>query len=220
MGVFLLEDEPLFYRYISEALHQEGIEVFGTSSGEEAYKEVSKNLYELYLLDVFVEGEITGIEVLQKIKEDAPDKPVIIMSSDSRMQTIREAYGSLCDDYMKKPFDAEELVLKVRRHLKRGGEKVVLAEGFVYDMDRGELLREEEPVPLTRMERRMIRLLVENRDRIVEYARIMELLWGTTDIAQNQGTLRTMLKRLRGKTADRLVETVSGVGLRIGTRKE
>jgi len=69
------------------------------------------------------------------------------------------------------------------------------------------------------MERKLIRLLVENRNRIVQYGRIMELLWGTTDIAQNQGTLRTMLKRLRSKTTDRLIETVSGVGLRIGSGK-
>ena len=114
MKIFLLEDDYSLNETIKEMLELNYHEIDSFYDGEVAYNNIAHN-YDLYILDINTPS-IDGIELLKLIKKSNSQTKVIMISANINIDKIKEAYNHACDDYLKKPFDVEELILKVEKY--------------------------------------------------------------------------------------------------------
>lgn len=117
MKIFLLEDDYSLNEAITEIIELESYIVDCFYDGEIAFNSIS-NEYDLYILDINIPN-INGLDILEKIKEININSKVIIISANINIELIKEAYLLGCDDYLKKPFDTEELILKINRYANK-----------------------------------------------------------------------------------------------------
>ena len=118
MGTILVvDDEKNLRRILRDALEAEGHLVHEAGSGSEALEQFGKSAFDLVLLDLIL-PDLNGLQVLRRLKRDAAEVPVIIMTAFSEVQSAVEAMKAQAADYLCKPFDLDELKLVVQRHLE------------------------------------------------------------------------------------------------------
>jgi len=117
MKVFLLEDDFSLNKIISLSLENKGLFVESCTNGYNAVTNIINNKYDLYILDINVIG-FDGHRVLEEIRKKDKEIPVIIISAKIDIDNIKKSYDLGCNDYIKKPFDFEELFLRIQYHLK------------------------------------------------------------------------------------------------------
>jgi DNA-binding response OmpR family regulator len=195
MKILLLEDDIPLNTAITKVLQLESHSVDSFHDGEKAY-EVITNPYDLYILDINVPN-IDGLEILRRVKENNTASKVIMISSDIDINTLAKAYGYECDDYLKKPFNIQEIRLKLRRLSRELKKSIDLHEEVEYDLEGRSVLIEDRPCSLTKKEKDLLHLLVVNRGRTVSYSQIQESVY--PDDVPTHSAIRSLVKRLRQK---------------------
>ena len=142
MKILLLEDNERLNNSIVKRLTLKGYKVDAFIDGNEAL-ECIYNGYDCFLLDVNVPS-IDGISILKEIRETYKTIPILIISSNIDLDTIKNAYGYGCNDYLKKPFYIDELELKIEILCQLDTELVILEQGFTYDIKKRELFNETQ----------------------------------------------------------------------------
>jgi two-component system phosphate regulon response regulator PhoB len=177
---------------------------------------------DLIILDVMM-PELTGIQLLRMIRADAllRDTPVLFLTAKGETESRLIGLEGGADDYMAKPFDARELVLRAQALLRRTKSVAVapdtrLAAGaIVLDLERHEVMAEGKPIDLTATEFKLLRALIERKGRVQSRDRLLEDVWNYSADLETR-TVDTHMRRLReklGKAGD-VIETVRGVGYR------
>ena len=165
---------------------------------------------------------IDGWKTLELVRA-VSDVPVIMLTAlDSEIERVRGLRGG-ADDYVGKPFGAEELAARIEAVLRRAGETTGVHEfyedGTVYiDFDAHEVRVREQPIALTPLEFRLLAALTENRGLVLSRDKLLELVWGTT-FAGTGDQVKLYVRYLRQKieldpTEPELIETVRGFGYR------
>ncbi len=216
MRILLLEDEYTLRISMVEFLEDLGFTVDDYASGDEALDALFERSYDLILLDVKVPG-INGFELLQTAREHGKELPAIFITSLTDVDAIAKGYKSGCCDYIKKPFDLIELQLRVEHALKSECLKtsrntIELPQGYVYDTKKFLLYRGDEEIALTRTEKRMLELLIQNRGNVVTPEQFQEFVWGE---AVDPANIRVQINKLRKKLSGGLISNVRGLGYRI-----
>jgi len=216
MRILLLEDEYTLRISMVEFLEDLGFTVDDYASGDEALDALFEKSYDLILLDVKVPG-FNGFELLQTAREHGKELPAIFITSLTDVDALAKGYKSGCCDYIKKPFDLVELQLRVEHALKSECLKtsrntIELPHGYVYDTKKFLLYREDEEIALTRTEKRMLELLIQNRGNVVTPEQFQEFVWGEPVDPAN---IRVQINKLRKKLSGGLIANVRGLGYRI-----
>lgn len=209
MKILLLEDDFALHKAIKQILQIQGHEIVSYYDGLEALEHLFDR-YDLYLLDVNVPN-IDGIEITQKIKSIDAHAKIIILSAYNDIQTIKSAYKNGCDDYLKKPFDLEELLIKVQK-IDNGIDTapMILTETLSYNMATKSLSFEGTVIELTKKEALLIHLLLSHINTHVPYSHIFDVLYPSEESDMN--ALRSLIKRLRKKLPDDLIKNVLDQG--------
>lgn len=208
MKIFLLEDDFKLNEAITQILYINKCHVDRFYNGDKAYDALDK-FYDLYLLDINVPN-INGLEILEKIHQFDPNAKVIIISADNSVETISNAYKKGCIDFIKKPFHIKELELKINRFKK---ELILnITPNITYDLQQKILFIDEVKVSLSKKERLFLSLLIDNRDNLTSYETLYHYLYDGTE-ARN--ALRTLIKRLRQKLGQDIIESYSGEGYQL-----
>lgn len=113
--ILLLEDDPLLSVTLVSLLESEGFSVTLASDGEEALSFSYEQSFDLYLLDINV-PLLNGIDFLTLLRESGDKTPAFFLSAMKDIKTISKAFESSCDDYIKKPFDFDELLVRIKAH--------------------------------------------------------------------------------------------------------
>ena len=130
MKIFLLEDDYSLNESIKEMLETENFIVDSFYEGDVAYENIIGD-YELYIFDINVPN-IDGLYLLEHIKNINPNSKVIMISANINIDQIKEAYLKGCDDYIKKPFDIEELLLKINKYTQKS-HIIILDENLYFN---------------------------------------------------------------------------------------
>ena len=117
MKIFLLEDDYGLNKIIENSLIQKNFTVQSCLDGYEAAKYIIDEKYDIYILDINVPG-FDGHKILDLLKNEKDSSPVIIISASSDIETIEKSYDLGCNDYLKKPFDFEELYIRIKYIIK------------------------------------------------------------------------------------------------------
>lgn len=207
MKLMLVEDEYLLNKTIKTYLVGRGFDVESFLDGLEAVEKIGSG-YDLFIIDIDI-PQINGIDILEHIRTLYPNIPVIMISATIDMAMITKAYTKGCSDYLKKPFDIKELELKIKAFTRSVESDVELAAGLYYKREAQQLVFHDEFVDLTSKEHALLRLLIDNRGRIVSHGQIESAVWGSdTDSVH----LRQLVNRLRKKLPVDVIENRIGEG--------
>lgn len=177
---------------------------------------------DLIILDMMM-PDLTGIQLLRMIRGDAllQDTPVMFLTAKGETEDRLKGLEGGADDYMAKPFDGRELVLRAQALLKRAKSAAArpdtrLAAGsVVIDLERHEVTAGGKSVELTATEFRLLRVLVERKGRVQTRDRLLADVWNYSPDLETR-TVDTHMRRLREKLgrAGEVIETIRGVGYR------
>jgi DNA-binding response OmpR family regulator len=209
MKIFLLEDDYSLNTAIKESLELENHNVESFYDGLQALDSLS-SLYDLYILDINT-PTLEGISLIESIKRISKKIKVIMISAIIDIDKIRESYNKGCDDYLKKPFDIEELLLKIKKYdLERSETNIELSKNIHYSLIDKKFYINNKNVHLTKNEQAFLHLLILNKNSIVTNSQIEDYVYegeSKTSVA-----IRSLVKRLRKKLSNNIIETVNQEG--------
>lgn len=213
--ILIVEDDDSIADFLGVTLRSNGFETHWASDGEKALDLFREVAPDAVLLDLNL-PKLEGGEVLRWIRQES-QVPVIVVSvrDDERDKVALLELGA--DDFVTKPFSARELVARIRTNLRH---KVVAEAGrtgvgeLSIDFHRAEVFRKGVKVILSRQEFEFLRLLHENRHRVLSRSFLVERVWGY-DFDGDERVVDTAVKRLRRKVGAGLIETVRGRGYRM-----
>lgn len=158
---------------------------------------------DLILLDIGL-PDITGFDVLERLRDGKIAVPVIILSGHEEVDAKIRALDLGAEDYVTKPFDPGELLARVRVAFRRSGDRTAMPNGLVkvgpfqIDTTTGDTRREDRPVRLSPMEARFVKMLAQRSGQPVGTRQLTETLWGHDNAEQRQA-LRVLARKVRCK---------------------
>ena len=213
MKILLLEDDEIISEQIVDYFELSGHRVDSFDNGATLLDCVEPSVYDILLLDINTPGQ-SGLEVLREIREGSVDTPAIFITAMSSMEYLKNAYDIGCDDYIRKPFDIEELEIRIE-HLAKGKNSKVIAitPSYRFDMSEEKLYHNDKVVELNEKESSLVYILLKNSCSVVSKEVIISYVWDEQDICNN--TLRTTIKKLRAKLKENFIQSQRGIGYRI-----
>lgn len=223
--ILIADDDVEIAELISESLIDEGFETKIVSDGKMAFIELTKDhSYDLIILDIMM-PHMNGLELCQKIR-GAVSCPIIFVSAKNRTLDTMLGLEMGADDYIKKPFVVEELISRVKAHLRREkrskvivDEKIFFGDIIIYK-DRYEVTKAGENISLTTREFQLLLYLVENAGKVLSKTQIFDSVWGENygDI----GTVTVNIKNLRTKIDphNSYIKTIWGIGYKLVLTEE
>ncbi len=227
--VFIVEDDENIRVLLQAALKASGFGVRAFEGAELALLEAVQNPPDAMLLDIMMKG-MDGITALQMIRQNAALKTLPVMMLTAKDTESDKVLGldAGADDYMTKPFSVLELCARVRALVRRGGNtepaqqstegKCLCAEGLTLNCDLREVTLQGASVELTLKEFELLKMLMENCQRVVGREQLLQQVWGY-EFAGETRTLDMHIGTLRHKLGDdeperKYIKTVRGVGYR------
>ena len=198
--IFLLEDDTNLSDTITEFLEDEGFEVDTVFDSEEAEEKLYENNYDLLLLDVNIPGK-NGFEILKEARKQGIDTPAIFITSLNSIENLEEGYESGADDYIRKPFELKELLLRITTLLKRcfshkNSQRIEISQNIEYDTISNTLYINSKPLSLQPKELSLLKLFLSHPNEVIAHETIYDRLWGY-DETPSESALRTYIKNLR-----------------------
>jgi DNA-binding response OmpR family regulator len=207
MKILLLEDNERLNNTIVKRLELKGYKIDAFTDGNDALDKIYDG-YDCFILDINVPS-IDGISILKEIRETNSTIPILIISSNIDLDTIKNAYGFGCNDYLKKPFYIDELEVKIEILCQLDTDIISLSDGFSYDIKKRELYS-DILIKLTKKETLLLHQLITNKNKILSYDSILNYVW-EGDVATTD-SLRTLVMRLRKKIPKESLETIVDFG--------
>ncbi len=220
--ILYVEDDETLSFVTKDNLELNGFQVTHASDGKEAMQLFKKDIFDLCLLDVML-PEMDGYTVAEEIRSRHSEIPIIFLTAKSLKEDKIHGLKIGADDYITKPFSIEELILKIKIFLKRkyvtGSQELsVLKVGsFTLDHDNLKLSNGKEASQMTKKEADLLKLLITNKNKIVERSTILERLWGENDYFMGRSMdvfISRLRKYLKGDESI-TIENIHGVGFRL-----
>jgi DNA-binding response OmpR family regulator len=218
--VLYVEDEVFLAKIVSETLQTRGYDVILESDGGKAFDQFTKEKPDVCVLDIMLPNK-DGFAIADAIREKDTQVPIIFLSAKSQTSDVVNGFRLGANDYIRKPFSIEELIVRIENVLKTKSpssedvEEVSIGE-YTFNTKRQTLHHPAEQRKLSYRESELLKLLYENRDKIVERSEILTLLWGS-DSFFNSRNLDVYITKLRGYLKlDPTIEilTIKGIGYR------
>ncbi|WP_457748825.1 response regulator transcription factor [Sulfurimonas sp.] len=213
--ILLLEDDEVLAETLIDLLADEGFEVTHVLDGEMALDASFENDFELLLFDVNV-AKLNGFELLQSLREADCKTPAVFITSLHDIASLAKGFAVGADDYIKKPFDFDELLIRLKSLLKKSynthANKIVAAN-FYFDIEKNELYKDEVFVKLSPYELCLAKIFFKNLNKTVQKEAIFEALSQGREMSE--GALRVHITKLRKIGLQ--ITTVKGIGYRLAS---
>lgn len=223
-NILLVEDEASIRKFVKINLERSGFNVLEAESGEKGIEIARKEKVDIVLLDLMLPG-IDGFKVCETLRKEIPKLGIIMLSAKSQDidKIMGLEYGT--DDYMTKPFNPTELVLRVKslaRRMESSGEeensKMIIFPPFEIDSYARKFYKENQEIELTPTEYSIAKLFIENPGKAFKRDEILNFVWGY-DFMGDSKIVDVNIRRLRSKIEEDpsepvYIETVWGVGYR------
>ncbi len=219
--ILIVEDDPRVVRLVTEILRAVGYETASASTGERAIEQVALESPHLVLLDIMLPENMDGFQLCRRLREFS-QVPVIMLTARAQDADVERGFDAGVDDYVTKPFNAKELVARVRAVLRRSHrpEETVTSAMMCGDLEinfaRHGVTVRGVSVDLTRTEFALLRELALNANKVMVHEDLLTKVWGP-EYRNDIDYLRAYVRFLRRKLEDdpskpRYVLTSPGVG--------
>lgn len=217
MKVLLLEDDVALSDLLNEHLEDKGFEVTLCTNGQVALEALIEQKFDIALLDINT-PQISGIEVLKTIrKEYKNNTPVIILTAYQDTKHLKESFENGVDDYIKKPFDLEELdqrILKLcRQFLINQDNKIEIDKNLFFEPESCQIFRDNIIINLALKERDILKYFCTHRNKVISSEELLQNIWAYDDMPTD-ATIRVYIKNLREIIGKEKITTIRSVGYR------
>jgi len=192
MNILLLEDDKILCESLKEFLELEGYHVDTAHRGSEVFDLTFKNRYDLYILDVNV-PEVNGFDVLEALKEAGDETPAIYITALTDINSISKGFKIGAEDYIKKPFDPEELVIRIKSKYQQN-DVHYCCNDICYNPVTKVIQKNGKTIGLGEVQQNIFHELMVNQNKIVDSYVLMEFLE-----QPNANALRVNLAKLKSK---------------------
>ncbi len=218
--IYCVEDDQNIRELILYTLNQSGFEAYGFENGNDFFKQFEAEPPEMVLLDIML-PDIDGMEILKIIRKNNTtlDIPIIMLTAKSSSMDKIKGLNDGADDYIIKPFDVLELISRINAIFRRVGNKAssIIAHGdIVIDTDKHKVTVAEEIITLTFKEFELLKVLIENKGKVLSREKLMNVVWETDADVETRTVdvhIRTLRQKL--KSCAEYIETVRNVGYKV-----
>ena len=224
--ILLVEDEESIRGFIKINLIRNGFEVIEAASGEEGIDKALIEKPDIAILDVMLPG-IDGFQVCRRLREEYPNMGIIMLTAKGQDIDKIKGFEYGGDDYIVKPFNPLEVVLRVKAILRRievsnskinKDENKIIGGPFVIDLYSQKLLKNNVEIDVTPKEYMLMKLFMENPNKAFTRDELLNLIWGY-DFFGDSKIIDVNIRRLRAKieedsSSPKYIETVWGLGYR------
>jgi DNA-binding response OmpR family regulator len=213
MKILLLEDDVILQEIIEEFLLEQNYEVESFFDGEKALDAIGSGSYDMLLLDVNVPN-IDGFEILSYLREIGNTTPAIYITSLSGIEDLKKGFALGADDYLKKPFELEELNARIGHIIKmyRLQEEIEF-DGMKFIPKAHQLIAGQKTIDMRQKEAQVLEYFIRNTGKIISCDEIIENVWDDMNVPTH-ATIRTYIKNLRKMFEKEYFDNIKGEGYR------
>jgi DNA-binding response OmpR family regulator len=220
--ILLVEDDPVLGYVVKDFLQKQQFDVTHCTDGDVAWHQFMKNIYDICLLDVMLPGKKDGMELANNIRKKNENIPIIMITSKSLDNDKILGFESGADDYVTKPYNLQELLLRIQVFLKRSKKKEdpgpasFMLGDMNFDYTNLSLGNEKVEYQLTQREADLIRYLCLNANRVLKRDEILISVWGKDDyfLGRSMDVFITKIRKyLKAQTVVKL-QTIHGIGFK------
>lgn len=225
MHVLLVEDDRSLSIALTYKLKKAGMEVTACPEGQEGLEEALSGRYDLIVLDRMLPG-LDGASIVRKLRAKKIASPVLMLTAMDGIQDRVEGLNAGADDYLVKPFAADELLARINALMRRPEKwlpgRTAQAFDLVLDMEAMVLAGPSDQIPLSGREGRLMELFLNNAARVFTRNMLMDRVWGGAAVEDGNLDIYVhfLRKKLRSAGSSARIETVRGVGYRLAGRRE
>lgn len=226
MRILVVEDDKEIQELITYFLIKEGYEVDRASDGLEGLKLLKENKNELVVLDLMLPN-LDGknfTKIVRDISSEYGEPVIIMLTEKTEIEDVLDGLEIGADDYMKKPFDPRELVLRIKKFLKTTDREIknerYRFKDIEIDESRHIVIANGEEVELSKKEYDLLLLLVKNKDLVITRERILDKVWNSNYYTGDR-TVDVYISKLRDKIPElsECIKTVKGVGYKLEEKR-
>jgi len=226
MRILVVEDDKEIQELITYFLTKEGYEVDRASEGLEGLKLLKENKNDLVVLDLMLPN-LDGknfTKIVRDISSEYGEPVIIMLTAKTEIEDVLDGLEIGADDYMKKPFDPRELVLRIKKFLKTTDREIknekYRFKDIEIDESRHMVTANGEEVELSKKEYDLLLLLIKNRDLVITRERILDKVWNSNYYTGDR-TVDVYISKLRDKIPELsgCIKTVKGVGYKLEEKK-
>lgn len=226
--VLFAEDELALAHIVRESLEEREFKVVLCADGELAYTQYTKQKPDILVLDVMM-PKLDGFELAKKIRQTDKTTPIIFLTAKSQVKDVIHGFEIGANDYLKKPFSVEELIIRMKvllsanrlfippNHVKKSSGEIIAIGKFLYDPARNNLTNGTTVHHLTARESELLNLLCQYKEDVIPRKLLLQKLWGD-DSFFNARSLDVFITKLRKHLeADPQVQLINirGVGYKL-----
>lgn len=201
--VLLAEDEAALGMIIKESLETRDFKVSHCMNGVEAIEFFEREDPDILVLDVMM-PKLDGFALAEKVRKKDKQVPIIFLTSRSRTEDVVEGFGKGGNDYLKKPFSMEELIVRINELLRRSQSRPQTKEltigQFTFDPIKQQLFLKDKQIEMTHRESKLLQKLAASPNELVDRSEILKEVWGSDDF-HNGRSMDVFITRLRKKLA-------------------
>ncbi len=216
MKVLLLEDDVALSDIVGEHLKDRGFDVTLAYTGDEALDFLVDEKYDLALLDINTPN-MSGLEVLRTIREYKNNTPIIVVTAYQDTKHLKEAFENGGDDYIKKPFDLEELdqrINKICRYFSiEQNEEINISDRIKFTPESNTIYIDEKLIKIAQKESDILKYFCTHSNRIISTDELLQNIWTYEDMPTD-ATIRVYIKTLRELLGKESITTLRGIGYR------
>lgn len=223
MHVLVVEDQPKIASFVQKGLEEQGMVVDLCLDGDEGYELAKTGSYDALVLDIMLPGR-DGLSILRNLREQKNQVPVLLLTARDSLDERVEGLNLGADDYLTKPFYVEELTARLHTIVRRSSGQslnVLHVEDLKVDLIKREVTRGGDSIDLTAREFELLEYLMRSPGRVFTRIQICEHVWNYHFDPQTN-LVDVYIKRLRKKLDQpyelKLIQTVRGVGYRLGSK--
>jgi DNA-binding response OmpR family regulator len=214
MKVLLVEDDRLLGDSLTEYLQSEGFITDWVYDPREVMDLLEVSRYDVIVLDLMM-PHIGGEELIKAIRERDKETPILVLTAKQRLEDKRTCFELGADDYLTKPFEMEELTLRLKALYRRKNPQDVVVIDEVEVCFSKEMVKVKgKPISLSKKDWLVLKFLVENRGRFVSHEEILNYVWGDEPVGEE--VVRAHIKNLRKLLPEGFIKTMKGRGYRVG----
>ncbi len=221
MRILIVEDETSISNFIRDGLQEEGFAVDVADNGKKGLELALDNLeeYDVILLDWMLPG-MNGIEICRKIRMENTTLPIIFLTAKDTVDDAVFALETGANDYIRKPFSFEELLARIRVHLRKNESETVVfsAGGVELNVEKHTVTKNGIQIELTQKEFNLLEYFLRNKGKVCRRTRIIEKIWDI-HFDYNSSVIDVYINALRKKLDEpgkpSLINTIRGVGYKI-----
>ncbi len=216
MRILIVEDEPGIFNFLKQGLEEESYAVDIAEEGKRGLQLALSGEYDLLLLDWMLPG-LSGIEICRQFRKEFKDTPIIFLTAKDTVDETIFGLQSGANDYIKKPFNFEELLERIKVQLRpKSGEHSVFKLGdIILNTATHQVFKSEEEISLTQKEFALLEYLIRNKGIVCRRTRIIESVWDI-HFEYNTGVIDVYINALRKKLKlgedENYIQTVRGIG--------